>query len=174
MHEYATCNHCSERLKNKKRADYNQYRNVTLSRSSSSSSTSHINSDLASLQFFRESDSFIPESILDLSSDENVDKSNIQIADNPDALLYELSEVYDVISNEFEKATTFDEPVDFTFEIELDTELMEIASISQQLAGDRKAIKDKIRELSKYLIWPIWLVTIGKYATYTYVQNKSR
>jgi hypothetical protein len=109
---------------------------------------------LASLQLFRESDSFVPESILDLSSDENVDESNIQIAENPDALLYELNEVYDVISNEFEQAT-FDEPVDFTFEIELDTDLMEIASISQQLAGDRKAIKDKFRELSKYLIWPI-------------------
>ena len=32
---------------------------------------------------------------------------------------------------------------------------MEIASVIPQLADDRKAIRDRFRELSKFLIWPI-------------------
>ena len=70
-------------------------------------------------------------------------------------LLYKLNEVYNVISRQFGQATVFNEPVNYTFEIELDAELMDIASSIPQLADDRKAIKDKFRELSKFLIWPI-------------------
>ena len=157
-YEHATCNHCSERLKSKRKAketENDQYRNVPLSRSSSSSSTSHINNSLSDLQLFPENDNFNLESNVDLTSSEIADESNIQIEDNPDALLYELNEVYNVISRQFGQATAFNEPVNYTFEIELDAELMDIASSIPQLADDRKAIKDKFRELSKFLIWPI-------------------
>jgi hypothetical protein len=44
--------------------------------------------------------------------------------------------------------------VEYTFEIELDAELVEMAS-AVQLTNDEKTIKDKFREISKYLIWPI-------------------
>jgi hypothetical protein len=165
LYEHATCNHCSERLKSKRKAketeitgttviDNDQYRNATLSRSSSSSSTSHINRNLSDLQLFPESDSFTLESAVDSSSSEIADASNIQVENNR-ALLYELNEVYNVVLRQFEHATAFNEPVDHTFEIELDAELMDIASIIPQLADDRKTIREKYRELSKFLIWPI-------------------
>ena len=177
-YEHATCNHCSERLKSKRKAketENDQYRNVPLSRSSSSSSTSHINNSLSDLQLFPETDNFTLESNVDLTSSEIADESNIQIEDNPDALLYELNEIYNVISRQFGQATAFNEPVNYTFEIELDEELVDIASSIPQLADDRKAIKDKFRELSKFLMCRLnqLLVTIGKYATYIYVQDIS-
>src|SRR6185503_12252627 len=112
-----------------------QYRSITLSRSSSSSSTSRINNSLSDLQLFPESDNSALESNIDLSS-EITDEPNIQIEDNPDAFLYELNELYNVISRQFEQAATFDESVKYTFEIELDAELMEIASVIPQLADD--------------------------------------
>jgi len=68
--------------------------------------------------------------------------------------LYEINEVYDVISQAFEEARSSEEPVECTFEIELDAELMEIASAVEQFS-DVKMIKDKFRELSRFLIWPI-------------------
>ncbi|CAG8656915.1 2245_t:CDS:1 [Paraglomus occultum] len=132
----------------------NQYRSITLSQSSSSSSTSHINNSLSDLQLFPESDNSTLESNIDLSS-EIADEPNIQIKDNPDALLYELNKVYNVISLQFGQATEFDEPVKYIFEIELDAELMEIALTIPQLADDRKVIRDKFCEISKFLIWLI-------------------
>jgi hypothetical protein len=164
LYEYATCNHCSERLKGKRKArdtesagttiaNTDDYRNVTLTRSSSSSSTSHINSNFTDL-ISHERDSTNAESTFDISSNEVADELNIQIENNPYVLLYELNEVSNVISRVFEQATAFDELVNHTFEIELDTELMEMASVIQ-LTDDQKVLKDKFRELSKYLIWPI-------------------
>jgi len=157
-YEHATCNHCSERLKSKRKAketENDHYRNIPLSRSSSSSSTSYINNSLSDLQLFPESDNLALESNVNLTPSEIADESDIQIEDNPDALLYELNEVYDVISRQFEQAEAFNEPVNYTFEIELDAELIDIASSIPSLADDRKAIKNKFRELSNFLIWPI-------------------
>ena len=120
-----------------------QDRSIMLSRSSSGSSTSQINSNLTGLQLSFDGDDFISNEVIDE-----------QIEDNPNAILYEINEVYDVISQAFEEARSSEEPVECTFEIELDAELMEIASAVEQFS-DVKMIKDKFRELSRFLIWPI-------------------
>src|SRR5206468_12794589 len=52
------------------------------------------------------------------------------------------------------EARSSEEPVECTFEIELDAELMEIAAAVEQFS-DVKMIKDKFRELSRFLILPI-------------------
>ena len=46
--------------------------------------------------------------------------TNEQIEDNPDVTLYEINEVYDVISQAFEETRSSKEPVQCIFEIELD------------------------------------------------------
>ncbi|CAG8615437.1 3205_t:CDS:2, partial [Paraglomus occultum] len=113
---------------------------VALSRSSSSSSTSQINSNFTDLLISHEYDSTVSEPILDLSSNEIANELNIQSENNPDILLYELNKICNVISRIFEHATAFNEIVDYTFEIELDAELVEMAS-AVQLVNDEKRSK---------------------------------
>ena len=50
-----------------------------------------------------------------LSSSEIANELNIHIENNPEVLLYELNEVYNVISRVFEQATAFNKVIEFTF-----------------------------------------------------------
>ena len=90
-------------------------------------------------------------------------------------LLYKLNEVYNVISRQFGQATVFNEPVNYTFEIELDAELMDIASSIPQLAAIEKRLKTSSVNFPNFSFGRLnqLLVTIGKYATYIYVQDIS-
>jgi len=149
MNMLCTCNHCSERLKGKRKAkdtesaetiitNTDDYRSVTLSRSSSSSRT--------------------------ISENKIANELKIQSENNPDVLLYELNKVCNVIS-------TSNSIQCIHLKSWLDTELIEMASIVQ-LTNDQKAIKDKFLSISFGQSNQV-LVTIGKYVTYVYVRDIS-
>ena len=113
---------------------------------SSSSSSSHTNLELPS-----DDSNFIPEEIPDIpyNRDDDLDE------DIPESLLFELDEVHQVVSKEFEEEKISNEPVKFSFEVEMDPALSEILLLDQQNTTDLKSFEKHFQEVANILIVPI-------------------
>ncbi|CAB5356877.1 unnamed protein product [Rhizophagus irregularis] len=83
---------------------------------------------------------------------DNVDECN----DEMDGLLYGLSEIQEIISKRFQDAENLNEPVKLTFEMELDSRLVECTFPEfQPDISDIKAIKENFHQLANILILPL-------------------
>jgi hypothetical protein len=97
---------------------------------------------------------------LDDSSPKNPQDDQYNNNDNgynndPDGLLYGLSEVQEIISKQFQNAEDLNEPVKLAFEIELNSRLVEDIFPEFQLdTCDLETIKRNFRQLANILLLP--------------------
>jgi len=113
---------------------------------SASSSSSHTNLELPS-----DDSNLIPEEIPDIpyNRDDDLDE------DIPESLLFKLDEVHQIVSKEFEEEKISNEPVKFSFEIEMDPALSEILLLDQQSTTDLRSFEKHFQEVANILIVPI-------------------
>ncbi|CAG8730913.1 8210_t:CDS:1, partial [Cetraspora pellucida] len=160
--EYATCNKCSERLKNKrqeKKSDISKNQKISQS-SSNITDTSSVNSDLQIIKSINFADNFLEVTPYESfntkdnnqenkdSDQENKDsdqknkdsdqdndsdqEENSEDNNNSKVLLYDLDEVCEITSKIFEDAKESNKSVKFIFEVELDEDLINTVALTQQ------------------------------------------
>ncbi|CAG8713106.1 693_t:CDS:2, partial [Cetraspora pellucida] len=162
--EYATYNKCSERLKNKwQEKKSNISKNQKISQSSSNiTDTSSVNSNLQIIKSINFADNFLevmPYESFNTkdNNQENKDK-NSKDNNNSKILLYDLDEVCEITSKIFEDAKESNKLVKFIFEVELDEDLINTITLTQQdlvNTNDLKIIKGRFNQLAKILIIPL-------------------
>jgi hypothetical protein len=162
QHMHATCNQCSEKLKNKRKEknvvsrkrsklENNQdtapdesvsmsrsisaSSNTFMSRSSSASSTfslSGINDGLQNLEMQPEESSFQDEQMPDKEQTDSTTYKNNCYDSDVGGFLYTFDEVQELIAESFQEAESLNIPTTLAFEIEFSPNLIEIVSANQE------------------------------------------
>lgn len=153
-YEFATCNNCATRLKNKRKG-----KNETKSKTENiipilPHSTSNF-TNFENFKLLSDESNFMLEELPDTLSNKNDDDDLEENEDITLTLLYELDEVHQIVSKEFEEERISNEPVKFSFEIELDSAFSEILQLDQQSTTDLKAFEKRFQEVAEILIVPI-------------------
>ncbi|CAB5372059.1 unnamed protein product [Rhizophagus irregularis] len=154
QNEYSTCNKCYERRKNtRKEIDPISRKKLKLEDGLivNTPVPHQTNIDSSRIPFTHLTNLELDNITQDQHND-NVDECN----DEMDGLLYGLSEIQEIISKRFQDAENLNEPVKLTFEIELDSRLVEcIFPEFQPDISDIKAIKENFHQLANILILPL-------------------
>ncbi|PKK72621.1 hypothetical protein RhiirC2_776979, partial [Rhizophagus irregularis] len=154
QNEYSTCNKCYERRKNtRKEIDPISRKKLKLEDGLivNTPVPHQTNIDSSRIPFTHLTNLELDNITQDQHND-NVDECN----DEMDGLLYGLSEIQEIISKRFQDAENLNEPVKLTFEIELDSRLVECTFPEfQPDISDIKAIKKNFHQLANILILPL-------------------
>ncbi|CAG8799568.1 19518_t:CDS:2, partial [Cetraspora pellucida] len=152
--EFATCNKCSERIKNKRQEKkiITSINQKTTQSSSNITDTSSVSSDLQiieSIDFANDLLEVVPYE--SFNTEDNNQK-------NKNTLLYGLNEICEITSKIFEDAKESNESVKFIFEVELDEDLINTVALTQQdlvNTNDLKIVKERFNQLAKILAIPL-------------------
>ncbi|CAB5305488.1 unnamed protein product [Rhizophagus irregularis] len=154
QNEYSTCNKCYERRKNtRKEIDPISRKKLKLEDGLivNTPVPHQTNIDSSRIPFTHLTNLELDNITQDQHND-NIDECN----DEMDGLLYGLSEIQEIISKRFQDAENLNEPVKLTFEIELDSRLVECTFPEfQPDISDIKAIKENFHQLANILILPL-------------------
>ncbi|CAB4467142.1 unnamed protein product [Rhizophagus irregularis] len=154
QNEYSTCNKCYERRKNtRKEIDPISRKKLKLEDGLIVNTPVPHQTNIDSSQIpFTHLTNLELDNITQDQHNDNVDECN----DEMDGLLYGLSEIQEIISKRFQDAENLNEPVKLTFEIELNSRLVECTFPEfQPDISDIKAIKENFHQLANILILPL-------------------
>ncbi|CAG8776285.1 2785_t:CDS:2 [Cetraspora pellucida] len=161
-YEHATCNRCCERHKSKKQGtDLNpisvkkaKLLRVDLNTEiADNTSSTCVDNDLENTEPILEQEVFKEDMTNNLQMNNASDTENIHYDDDKSGFLYSIDEIEEYIRTKFHDLENNDEPVKISFEIELDSQLVEYSTCNLQSESlDLEVIKNNFHLIAKIII----------------------